>query len=34
MHINTIINDELKHQARQLSSWQTTTDLIEQALRA
>lgn len=34
MHINTTIDDELIHQARQLSGWQTTTDLIEQALRA
>jgi len=34
MHINTTIDDELIHQARQLSGWQTTTELIEEALRA
>lgn len=33
MHITTTIDDELIHQARQLSSWQTTTELIEEALR-
>jgi len=34
MYINTTIDDKLIHQARQLSGGQTTSDLIEQALRA
>jgi len=34
MYITTTIDDELIHQARQLSGWQTTSDLIEEALRA
>ena len=34
MHLTTTINDELIHQARQLSSWQTTTELIKEALQA